>query len=91
MLQNEQCRPTSISREDVVRDIGVMFDEKLNFGVHIHCKINIAYKMVGLIKRNFKYLSIYIYIFFVLEYKNVVRSHLDYCNCIWNKYRKTMI
>ena len=37
MLHNEKC--TSISREDVLRDLGVMFDEKLNFREHIHCKI----------------------------------------------------
>jgi len=47
-----------------------------------------AYKMVGLIKRNFKYLSISS---FVLVYKNLVRSHLDNCNCVWNPYRKTDI
>jgi len=28
---------------------------------------------------------------FVLVYKNLVRSHLDYCNCVWNPYRKTDI
>jgi len=46
-----------------------------------------AYKMFGLIKRNFKYLLISS---FVLVYKktNLVRSHLDYCNCVWNPYRK---
>ena len=43
-----------------------------------------AYKMVGVIKRNFKYLSISS---FVLVYKNLVRSHLDYCN----SYRKADI
>ena len=47
-----------------------------------------AYKMVGLIKRNLKYLSISS---FVLVYKNLVRSHLDYCNCVWNPYRKADI
>jgi len=59
MLQNEQC--TSISR-DVVKVLGVMFDEKLNFRerirMPIHCMINKAYEMVGLIKRNFKYVYI---------------------------------
>jgi len=54
MLHNEQ----RISREDVVRDLGVMFDEKLNFRERIHYKINMAYKVVGSIERNFKYLSI---------------------------------
>ena len=53
MLHNEKC--TSIGREDVVRDLGVMFDEKLNFREHnigLHCKINMANEMVELIKRN---------------------------------------
>jgi len=66
----------------------VIFDEKLTFRDHIHCKINMAYKMVGLIKRNFKYLSIYS---FVLVYKNSVRSQLDYCNSVWTPYRKSDI
>jgi len=26
---------------------------------------------------------------FVLVYKNLVRSHLDYCNCVWSPYRKS--
>jgi len=65
-----------------------MFDKKLNFREHIQCKINMGYKMVGLIKRNFKYLSVSS---FVLVYKNLVRSHLDYCYCVRNLYRKTDI
>jgi len=43
-----------MERGDTVRDL---FDEKLNFKEHIHCKNNMAYKMVGVIKSNFKYLS----------------------------------
>ena len=54
----------------------------------IHSKINMAYKMVGLIKRNFKYLSISS---FVLVYKNLVRSQLGYCNSVWSPYRKSDI
>jgi len=66
----------------------VIFDEKLTFRDHIHSKINMAYKMVGLIKRNFKYLSLSS---FVLVYKNLVRSQLDYCNSVWSPYRKSDI
>jgi len=44
--------------------------------------------MVGLIKRNFKYRSISS---FVLAYKNLVRSQLDYCNSVWTLYRKSDI
>jgi len=64
-----------------------MSDEKLNFR-DIYIVRLVWHKMVGLIKRNFKYLSIS---GFVPVYKNLVRSHLDYCNCVWNPYRKADI
>ena len=32
-------------------------DEKLKFYDHIHEKVNIAYSMLGIIKRNFKYMD----------------------------------
>ena len=48
-------------------------------------KINKAYVMLGVIKRNFKYLKTSS---FILLYKNMVRSHLDYCNSVWSPYRK---
>jgi len=37
MLQEEPC--INLSKGDVVRDLDVMFDEKLNFREHIHCKM----------------------------------------------------
>jgi len=39
-------------------DLGVMFDDKLPFKEHLHTKINKAYMMMGIIKRNFKYLTV---------------------------------
>ena len=39
------------------KDLGVWFDEQLSFKEHMHDKINTAYSMLGIIKRNFKYLS----------------------------------
>ena len=59
--------------------------KKLNFGEHIHEKINKAYLMLGIIKRNFKHLNIQC---FTLLYKSMVRSHLDYCSSVWNPYHK---
>ena len=44
--------------------------------------------MVGEIKRNNKYFLISS---FVLVYKSLVRSHLDYCNSGWTPYRKSDI
>jgi len=36
-----------------MKDLRVQIDEKLKFGVHIHEKVNEAYSMLGVIKRNF--------------------------------------
>ena len=35
------------------KDLGVIFDSKLNFGEHIKEKINKAFSVLGVIKRNF--------------------------------------
>ena len=45
-----------------------------------------AYRMLGLITQNFKYLTTKS---FTLSYKNMVRSQLDYCSSVvWSLYRK---
>jgi len=44
-----------------------------------------AYMMLGIIKRNFRHLTIPT---FVLLYKTMVRSHLDYCCSVWALYKK---
>jgi len=41
--------------------------------------------MLGIIKRNFKHLTIQS---FTMLYKNMVRSHLDYCYSVWSPYTK---
>jgi len=61
-----------LDRKDSFKDLGVVMDEKLTFRDHIHDKINKAYAMLGIIKRNFNYLTISS---FVLLYKSMVRSH----------------
>jgi len=37
--------------------------------------------MLGVSKKNFKYLTT---TSFILLYKNMVRSHLDYCSLVWS-------
>jgi len=68
-----------------VLDLRVCFDEKLSFKEHIHAKINNAYMILGLIKCNFKYLTIPT---FIQLYISMVRSHLDYCSSVWAPHRK---
>ena len=41
--------------------------------------------MLGAVKRNFKYLTIPI---FIPLYHSMVRSHLDFCSSAWAPYRK---
>ena len=55
-----------------------------------HCKekINTAYSYLGIIKRNFIYLDEYA---FVMLYKSLVRSHLEYANSVWNSHRLGLI
>jgi len=84
-LYGAQTEAIPLKRGIQVLDLGVCFNEKLSFKEHIHAKINKAYMMLGLIKRNFKYLTIPT---FIQLYISTVRSHLDYCSSVWAPYRK---
>ena len=44
--------------------------------------------MLGIIKKNFAYISRNC---FVILYKSLVRSHLEYANSVWYPKRKTLI
>ena len=74
-----------LERGNKVLDLGVWFDEKLSFSEHIQTKINKAYMMLGIIKRNFKHLTVPTS---VMLYNSMVRSHLDYCSSVWAPYKK---
>ena len=58
---------------------------KLKLKYHINEKVNKSYSVLGLIYRNFKYMSSDT---FVMLYKTLVRSHLEYANCVWSPYRQ---
>ena len=55
---NENNQITPLEYEESYKDLGVIFDEKLNFRDHIHEKVHKAYATLGIIKRNFKYICI---------------------------------
>jgi len=74
-----------LERGNKVLDLGEWIDEKLSFSEHIQTNINKAYMMFGIIKRNFKHLTVPT---FVLLYTSMVRSHLDYCSSVWAPYKK---
>jgi len=71
---------SKLSTVTSVKDLGVIIDERLNFNEHIHTKINKAYSILGIIKRNFKHMDCYT---FIKLYKTMVRSHLEYAVSVW--------
>jgi len=71
---------SELEHVDSIKDLGVTLDCELSFNTHIYDKINVAYKMLGLIKRNFKDVDNFAYI---TLYKSFVRSHIEYANSVW--------
>ena len=76
----EICTNYNISGEIIekiesIKDLEVIVDNKLKFGDHINNKISTAYQMLGIVKRSFIYLAAHS---FVVLYKSMIRSHLEY-------------
>ena len=69
-----------LEKTESTKDLGVTFDYRLTFRDHMHQKINKAYSMLGLIKRNFIHMSSST---FLLLYTSLVRPHLDYASSVW--------
>jgi len=80
----ENNQSLHLARTNQITDQGILFDERLTFKEHINDKVNEAYSMLGIIKRNFYYLTV---TSFTLLYKGIVRSHIDYCSSVWAPYR----
>jgi hypothetical protein len=77
-----------LEHEDCMKDLGVWMESELSFEKHITDKINVANKMIGIIKRNFVDLDSKC---FLLLYKCMVRSHLEYAVSVWSPYKKGLI
>jgi len=86
MIQNNCI--IELQRDAYIKDLKVVFDEKLNFSQHTSERINKAYSMLWLIRRNFRDIGSAA---FVLIYKHLVKSHLEYNNSVWASYRKSAI
>ena len=66
------------------KDIGVTFDCNLEFDIHISEKISKANSIFGMIRRSYKYLNKDV---FLLLYKALVRSNLEYANSVWSPHK----
>ena len=64
-------------------DLGVCIDGELNFDENRHLRIGKANRMVGAIRRAFKFLDRFT---FVKLYKAMVRCHLEFAVNVWATY-----
>lgn len=65
----------------LIKDLGVLFNQKMNFKVHINQVVNRAHQNLSFILRNTSYftnLNV-----FVILYFSLVRSILEYASIIW--------
>ena len=63
------------------KDLGVIIDNKLQFDQHIGSIVRKSNIVLGLMKRNFKYMNEDI---FVKLYKTLVRPLVEYASPVWN-------
>ena len=71
-----------------VNDLGVIVDSNLAFKEHINSKVNRAFSMLGIIKRNFDNIGKDV---FLSLYKSLVRCHLEYGHSVWNPHHIGLI
>ena len=72
-----------IEQVQEIKDIGVTVESLLSFKQHIYRKIDTTNKIIGIIRRSYKYLDAEM---FIPLYKCLVRSHFDYAGTVWDPY-----
>ena len=70
------------------KNLDVISDCKLKFQDHIKEKINKAYSILGILRRNFEEMDVDS---FISLYKVFVRSHLEYAESVWNPHYMYLI
>ena len=85
---NNTIKGKNLIHFNSTKDLGIIVDNKLNFHDNIHEKIKKCYQMLGILKRNFKHMSVKTW---TTLYKSFVRSHLEYGVCVWHPNKKYLI
>ena len=70
------------------KDLGVVIDNSLSFEQHCDAAINKANRILGVIRRSFKYLDRDV---MLTLYKTLVRPHVEYGNTVWSPKLKRVI
>ena len=79
---------TTLKKSDAEKDLGVIIDSNLEFEKHIFEKIKRANMMMAIIRRAFINLDRET---FILLYKSLVRTHMDFASAIWFPYKTKYI
>lgn len=84
ILYDYNLKGQTLERKAVVKDLGVLFDEKLTFRDHYDYIVNRSNQVLGFLSRttkNFKNPDSFLYLYYTL-----VRSILEYNSVIWSPY-----
>ena len=71
---------STLEKVEKEKDLGIVFDNRLQFEQHVSDCTTKARQRIGLIKRNFKYLDERT---FLTLYKSLIRPLLEYGNTVW--------
>lgn len=78
------ARGSVLGTVEFEKDVGVTVDNKLEFHIHIHNIVNKANQVFGVIRRSFGNMTTEM---FLLLYKSMVRSYMDYAASVWSPYK----
>ena len=84
---NYTIKDTNLIHLNSTKDLGIIVNNKLNFH-NIHEKIKKSYQTLGILKRNFKHMSVKTW---TTLCKSFVRSQLKYGVCVWHPNKKYLI
>ena len=85
---NKYNNSFALEHVDHIKDLGVIIDSDLLFDLHISEKVNKAFQMLEIINRNFVDTDEKT---FLMLYKTMVRSHLEFAGSVWNPYKVNQI
>ena len=90
-MTNRNNEVITITKDSEEKDLGIWFEENLKFNKHISVTVKKANRLVGMIKRTFSFMNKEL---FLIIYKSLIRSVLDYGSPVWNpstkKYRQML-
>ncbi|KAJ8728440.1 hypothetical protein PYW08_016825 [Mythimna loreyi] len=86
---NYRLHNTTLTKLTIVKDLGILFDNRLTLNQHVEKIVNNSFKMYGFVMRSsaeFKRVSTFLHL-----YKTLIRSQLEYAVPIWNPFYKKYV